>query len=79
MNRWIGSEKGFAVSRGISRATTTGVAETRGTSASEGWQEAFEPLYANLPSAMHSKENVLYMAAQTLRNLTTGTPRRPQG
>lgn len=28
---------------------------------------------AELPSAVHGKENVLYMAAQTLRNLTTGT------
>ena len=27
----------------------------------------------DLPSAVHGKENVLYMAAQTLRNLATGT------
>jgi hypothetical protein len=68
----VGASEGFAVSRGRSHAETRGTAESRATSKSEGWQEAFEPLYDNLPSAMHSKENVLYMAAQTLRNLTTG-------
>jgi hypothetical protein len=29
-------------------------------------------VYADLPTAVHSKENVLYMAAQQLRSLKTG-------
>jgi hypothetical protein len=68
----VGFSEGVAFSRGRSRANTTGVAESRGTTLTEGTQEAFEPLYEELPSAVHSKENMLYMAAQTLRNLTTG-------
>ena len=44
----------------------------QGTSRTQGTAEAFEPLYENLPSAVHSLENMKYMAAQTLRNLTAG-------
>jgi hypothetical protein len=44
----------------------------QGTSRMQGTAEAFEPLYENRPSAVHSLENIKYMAAQTLRNLTAG-------
>lgn len=54
------------------RARTHGVSETEGEGRSQGWSEAFEPEYANLPSAMHSIENVRYMAGQMVRNLRTG-------
>jgi hypothetical protein len=66
------SSEGYAISRGRNRATTEGSADTRGTSRTRGTSEAFEAIYRELPSAVHSKENVLYMAAQTLRNLTAG-------
>jgi hypothetical protein len=52
------------VSKGY--GVTKGVSHTRGTS------EAFEPVYADLPTSFHSKENVLSMAADALRGLTAG-------
>jgi DNA helicase HerA-like ATPase len=48
------------------RGVTKGVSSTKGTS------ETFEPVYADLPSSFHSKENVLSMAADVLRGLTAG-------
>lgn len=69
----VGSARGEAVSRGRSVGLTEGTAETKGSASTRGQQEGLEPIMADLPSAIHSKENVLYMAAQTLRNLPTGT------
>jgi len=37
--------------------------------------EGIEPIYADLPSAVHSKENVLYRAGQELLSLPTGEAR----
>jgi DNA helicase HerA-like ATPase len=45
---------------------------SRGTSTTKGTSEAFEPVYADLPTSFHSKENVLSMAADGLRALTAG-------
>ena len=45
---------------------------TKGVSTTRGKSEAFEPVYADLPSSFHSKENVLSMAADALRSLTAG-------
>src|SRR5207253_912678 len=42
-------------------------------STTRGASEAFEAVYALLPTSFHSKENALYMAAQLLRSLKTGT------
>jgi len=70
--RTTGSAEGTSVSIARHRTESLGRGETVGTGRSEGEQEAFEPIMANLPSAVHGKDNVLYMAAQTLRNLTTG-------
>lgn len=70
--RAAGSAEGSSVSIARHSTESVGRGETIGTGRSEGEQEAFEPLMAQLPSAVHGKENVLYMAAQTLRNLTTG-------
>jgi hypothetical protein len=67
-----GEAWGEAVSFGTHRATATGVAGTRGRGETRGSQEAFKPIYQDLPGSFHGKENVLYLAAQTLRNLTTG-------
>jgi hypothetical protein len=61
------------VSRGRSAAETAGQATTYGTSTTRGTSEAFEPVYALLPTSFHSKENALYMAAQMLRCLKTGS------
>ena len=66
------SSWGESVSHGTSRATTVGRSETRGQGSSKGNSEALEPILADLPSSVHSKDAVLYMAAQTLRNLPTG-------
>jgi hypothetical protein len=61
-----------AVSRGRSAAETSGQANSYGTSTTRGTSEAFESVYALLPTSFHSKENALYMAAQMLRCLKTG-------
>lgn len=46
--------------------------ETHGTSRSHAVSEGLEPIYENLPSAVHGMENMLYFAAQKLRSLKTG-------
>jgi hypothetical protein len=61
-----------SVSRGTHRAKSVGRGETKGTGRTKGASEALEPIMATLPSAVHGKDNALYMAAQTLRNLPTG-------
>jgi hypothetical protein len=53
-------------------STSLGYGETRGSGQSQGEQEGFKPILEDRPSAVHGKDNVLYMAAQTLRTLTTG-------
>jgi hypothetical protein len=65
--------RGKSLSRGTHRAVSGGVAETRGASKTHGSAEALEPILEDRPSSVHSKDNVLYMAAQTLRNLPTGS------
>jgi hypothetical protein len=72
--------EGFAKTRGTSHIKTHGTIDTRsasradtsGTTVSAGFSEGIEPVYANLPSAVHGKDNVLYMAAQELLSLPTG-------
>lgn len=68
-----GEAWGHSTARSVQRATSVGHGKTRAHGRTIGTSEAFEPLMADLPSAMHGKENVLYMAAQTLRTLKTGT------
>jgi hypothetical protein len=63
---------GESTSRAKHAATSTGQAASRGQARTQGTSEAFEPIYALLPSSFHSKENALYMAAQMLRCLNTG-------
>jgi hypothetical protein len=67
-----GEAWGEAVTRGSHRASSIGRAETSGTAETFGTQESFKPIYRELPGSFHSKDNVLYFAAQTLRNLTAG-------
>lgn len=61
-----------SVSRGTSFATSVARGVTRATAHSNGTQEAFESIYENRPGAVHGLENIRYMAARTLRNLTAG-------
>jgi hypothetical protein len=63
---------GESTSHGTSRATSVGRAATRGIGRTLGTSEALEPILADLALAVHGKDNVLYVAAQTLRNLPTG-------
>jgi hypothetical protein len=60
------------IARTVSTATSVGRGETRGTAWTEGTQEAFESIFEDRPGAVHSIENLRYMAAQVLRNLTAG-------
>lgn len=62
--------RSFSLSRQYS--TSIGKGTSRGVARAQGDQEAFEPILEDRPSAVHGKENVLYMAAQGLRGLTTG-------
>jgi hypothetical protein len=55
-----------------SRAETQGKAQTRATGQTKGFSEGLEPLMAWLPGGVHSKDNMLYKAGLTLRNLSTG-------
>jgi hypothetical protein len=59
-----------------STSTTCGetVTESYSHSSSEthGESEGLEPTYENLPSAVHSYDNAVYMAAQKLRGLAAG-------
>jgi len=57
-------------STGSSRSTTEGYSYT--ASRAEGVSEGLEPIFADLPSAVHSFENALYFAAQALRSLPAG-------
>ena len=61
------------VSRGTTHSTSEVEGAMHGRSEHEGESEAFEPIYTNLPTAVPSKENQLYKAAQMLRQLPTGT------
>lgn len=73
-----------SASRGRSTSDTSARAHTSGSSASstegysytssraEGVSEGLEPIFVELPSAVHSFENTLYFAAQALRSLPAG-------
>ena len=59
---------GEAVTEGHATSQTTSLATTN----SVGAGEAFEPIYADLPSSFHSLENLAYMSAQRIMALATG-------
>jgi len=62
--------EGSAVSE--SESISTGKAETTGHGKNAGWQEAYKSIMEDRPTAVHGLENVRYMAASVLRNLTAG-------
>jgi hypothetical protein len=55
-----------------SRGETTTESYSHGRSESHGASEGLEPIYEDLPSAVHSYQNALYFAAQRLRSLPAG-------
>ena len=57
---------------GTSHSESVSEGESWGTSTSHSVSEGLEPVYENLPSAVHGMENMLYFAAQSLRSLKTG-------
>jgi len=61
-----------SIAQARSRARSTSESESQGESETTGLSEALEPILEDRPSSVHSRDNVLYMAAQTLRNLPTG-------
>lgn len=65
---------GLAFSETISQTTgtTSTRSKNRGTTEGSGTSEALFPVYQDLPTSFHSKENVLYMAGETIRNLPIG-------
>ncbi len=70
----IATTTGRSIGRTVGKSvgTTITTAETEGTSISAGLSEGLEPIYQVLPTAVHSIENVRYLAAQMLRRLSTG-------
>jgi Type IV secretion-system coupling protein DNA-binding domain len=62
--------EGTAVSESVSVAISN--AETVGHGKTAGWQETLEAVLEDRPTAVHGLENVRYMAASVLRNLTAG-------
>jgi hypothetical protein len=54
------------------RSKTSVEAEMSGTTTSEGVTEGTVPIFKELPGAVHSLENVRYMAARELRSLARG-------
>ena len=65
-----GNSSGHSVS--TTHGTTTTESYSHSRSESHGASEGLEPLYQDLPSAVHSYQNALYFAAQRLRSLAAG-------
>jgi hypothetical protein len=61
-----------AVAHSESHSQSWSSSVMQGTSRSHGTTEGLEPIYADLPSAVHSFENSLYFAATLLRSLPAG-------
>jgi hypothetical protein len=68
-----GGSASHATAKGRAVTNSASHAISQGFSQSGGWGEAYRAVYADLPSAVHSKENVVHMAAEVINNLPTGT------
>ena len=68
--------KGSASTKGVafttSESATKGLSHSHGRGGSEGWSEALEPILADRPTAVHSLDNMRYMAGEVLRNFSAG-------
>jgi hypothetical protein len=77
-SRSVGRTKSLQTSEGVAHSAGRAVGNTqttgssRGSAASQGFSEAMMPIMELRPGAVHSKENMLYKAAQALRSLPTG-------
>jgi hypothetical protein len=69
------NSQSVAQSSGRSIGTSLTEGTTSGTSESRGFSEAIEPIYRDLPTAVHGKDNALHFAAQELLSLPTGAAR----
>ena len=69
-----GEGRAYAINEGVTTGVgkTLGKSQTRGTSQSVGSTESQLPVYADLPSSFHSKDNELYMKGEAIRNLPVG-------
>jgi len=65
---------GVALSEAFTRSQGKSVAKsmTRGTTKGTGSSEAQMPVYADLPTSFHSKDNELYIKGEMIRNLPVG-------
>ena len=74
----VGRSESIVKSEGVARSTGHAIGETTTTGSSsglahsQGYSEALIPIMALRPGGVHSKENMLYQAAQMLRSLPTG-------
>jgi len=74
----VGRSESVVESEGVARSTGRAIGETMttgssfGLALSQGYSEALIPIMALRPGGVHSKENMLYQAAQMLRSLPTG-------
>ena len=64
----VGITDAITASRGKSLAKS----KTRGTTKGQGASEALMPVYHDLPTSFHSKDNELYMKGEIIRNLPVG-------
>ena len=60
------------VAYSTSESNTQGIALSRTAGKSRGWSETLEPFMEDRPSAVHSLDNLRYMAAEVLRSLPAG-------
>jgi hypothetical protein len=65
--------KAVSKSHASTSAETRGKSQTLGTGKTAGFSESLEPILQWLPSAVHSKDNMLYKAGLMLRSLPRGT------
>ena len=65
---------GVALSETIthSRGRSLGNSKTSGTSRGTGFAESLMPVYVDLPTSFHSKDNELYMKGEMIRDLPVG-------
>ena len=71
----LGESESRASSRSRSRSHASAVSTSSmtGRSESQGQSEALFPVYENLPTSFHSKENMVYLAGEDLRRLPKGS------
>lgn len=77
-SRSVSRTESLQTSEGVAHSTGRAIGNTQttgsswGRAASQGFSEALLPIMELRPGAVHSKENMLYKAAQALRSLPTG-------